>query len=212
MRTCRTSPMSTRHEQGYTLVEMAVVMSVFVVFMSFASPFIFSQLNAGIRAEERIDLQDSARSALRTMTRELRQASELYNTPGKPTDDARLSFGVDLDGNGSINDYQTSTILEQITYFASEGTLYRSRNPGLGQGAPLAEDVESVEFTKFGSNLAFDSNGDGVVSESELNPDATWTASELANVTRIQVELSVQGDEIQQTFSAAVVLRNRMLG
>jgi prepilin-type N-terminal cleavage/methylation domain-containing protein len=199
------SPMSIRDgDRGYTLIEMAVVMSVFVVFMAFASPFIFTQLNAGIRAEERIDIQDSARSALRTMTRELRQASQLYNTAEMPTDENRLSIGVDLDGNASIDSQ------EQITYLESEGVLYR--NPGAGQEAPLAEEVESVAFALFGSNLALDTNGDGIVSGSELNPDGSWTPSELANVTRIQVELSVQGDNVGQTFSTEVVLRNRILG
>src|SRR5919106_5113100 len=91
-----------RGERGYTLTELAVVMAVFMIFMSFAGPVMISHLMSAIRTERRVDLQQSARAALRTMVRELRQATALYDEvtkPGKPTDRNAISFGIDLNGD-----------------------------------------------------------------------------------------------------------------
>jgi prepilin-type N-terminal cleavage/methylation domain-containing protein len=196
-------------ERGYTLVEFAIVMSVLAIFMSIATPLLFSQIRSGLDTEQRIDLQQGARTALRTMVRELRQASALYATIDNPTASDRLSFGVDYDGNGTIS---TGSPLERITYYrkTSEGALYRG--PMLNQGQPLAENVDEVIFEMFGSNLALDTDNDGVVEQSELNPGGEWTTSELANVTRVVITLTVAEDDTTQTYEAQAFLRNRVAG
>jgi type II secretory pathway pseudopilin PulG len=196
--------MSTRHrsDAGYTLVELAVTMSILILFLSFATPVMFSALREGLRTEDRIDLQSAGRVALRTMTRELRQAEVLYvNPPSQPTDKNSVSFGVDLDGNAII-----SPATEQLSYYVEEGVLYR--DPHVGGGVPLAEHVDDLEFTMFGSNPAFDDDGDGVVEEAELG-GPLWQASELANVTRVDISLNLSQDEVEQSYTARVFLRNR---
>jgi hypothetical protein len=136
------------------------------------------------------------------MTRELRQADALYvNPPAQPTDKNSLSFGVDLDGDGTI-----SSATEQLSYYVDEGVLYR--DPNVGAEAPLAENVDQVEFTMFGSNPALDTDGDGVVEESELG-GPSWQSTELANVTRIDIALVLAQDDVEQTYSGRVFLRNR---
>jgi len=196
-------------ERGYTLVEFAIVMSILVIFMSIATPLLFSQIRSGLDTEQRIDLQQGARTALRTMVRELRQASALYATVDNPTGTDRLSLGVDYDGNGTIS---TGVPLERITYYrkTSDGALYRG--PKLNQGQPLAENVDEVIFEMFGSNLALDANNNGVVEQSELNPSGGWTTSELANVTRVVITLTVAEDDTTQTYEAQAFLRNRVAG
>jgi prepilin-type N-terminal cleavage/methylation domain-containing protein len=196
-------------ERGYTLVEFAIVMSVLAIFMSIATPLLFSQIRSGLNTEQRIDLQQGARTALRTMVRELRQASALYATLDNPTASDRLSFGVDYDGNGAIS---TGVPLEQITYYRkdSDGALYRG--PKLNQGQPLAENVEEVTFEMFGSNLALDTDNSGLVEQSELNPTGGWTTSELANVTRVVITLTVTQGTTTQTYDAQALLRNRVAG
>jgi prepilin-type N-terminal cleavage/methylation domain-containing protein len=202
-----------RDDRGYTLVEFAIAMSIFVIFMAIATPFMFSQLQGALRTEDRVDLQQSARVGLRTMTRELRQAVELYTSVEKPSGKNELSFGVDFDGDGIINSYTNNNVpLEQVTYYLSNDTLYRGRKKG--QGSPLAEHVEQVTFELFGSNLVLDTDDDGVVEEAELdrNGNGKWEDSELANVTRVGITLDVEEDGTSQTYSAQAFLRNRVAG
>lgn len=186
-------------------------MAVFMIFMSFAGPVMISHLMSAVRTERRVDLQQSARAALRTMVRELRQASELYQAFNKNSGKDRISFGVDLEGDGDINDFNNEALLlEQITYEIKGGNLWRGRKQE--QGAVLAEDVSTLEFTYFGSNPLFDFDGDGVVREGELNPDGAWTGPELANVTRVQISLTVTQRGSSQSYVADAFLRNRVVG
>lgn len=195
-------PTSTdrRPEGGYTLIEVAMVMSVFMIFMTFATPVMVSLLRSAAGTEQRVDLQQGGRAALRYLVRELRQAEVLYSS----TSSARASFGVDLNGDGAISSS------EQITYFVDNGILYRGRIGG--SAYPLAQNASQIRFTMYGSNLALDTNGNGVVEESELNPDGTWTSAELANVTRISITLTMSKSATTQSYTADVWLRNRVVG
>jgi prepilin-type N-terminal cleavage/methylation domain-containing protein len=201
----------TVDERGYTLVEFAIAMSVFAILMSIVTPLMFSQIRSGLETQERIGLQQGARTALRTMVREVRQASVLYATVDNPSGNDRLSVGIDYDGNGVIST-DVGAPMERITYYLQndEQTLYRGRK--LNQGAPLAENVDVVDFTMYGSNLALDTDSDGVVEETELNPDGSWTSSELANVTRISIAMTVASDDQDQTYEAEAFLRNKVVG
>jgi prepilin-type N-terminal cleavage/methylation domain-containing protein len=209
--------MSTRRpgdERGYTLVEFAVAMSVFLIFMSIATPFMFSQLQGALDTQARVEFAQNARSAMRLMTRELRQASLIIDTPPeKPSGPNELSFGVDYDGNGVINAWNnTGAALEEITYYHQGDTLYRGRR--VGQGVPLAAGVTGVDFVMFGSNLAFDTNGDGVVTATELdtNGNGKVDGPELGNVTRIAITVDVgESAATADTYEAQVFLRNRVI-
>jgi prepilin-type N-terminal cleavage/methylation domain-containing protein len=194
---------SRRSEAGYTLVELAVTMAILLIFLSFATPVMFSALQQGMRTEDRIDLQNAGRVALRTMTTELRQAEALYlnlDPPSPPTGKNSVSFGVDLDGDNTIE------AAEQLSYYVEEGVLYR--DPNGGAAAPLAESVDTLEFTMYGSNPALDTDGDGVVEETELG-GPSWQSGELANVTRVDIALELAQDDVDQAYSARVFLRNR---
>lgn len=206
-------------ERGFTLIEFSVAMTVFLIFMSLATPFMFRNLQQALDTENRADLQQNARSALRTLVRELRQAEELYVSADKPSGKNRISFGVDFDGDGVINSYNDlSKPLEQITYYTSSDTLFRGRKQG--QGALLAEDVTNISFTMFGSNIVLDTDGDGIVTEDELNKNGDkdgggnviWQAGELANVTRIAISMTVSANGDTQTYTADAWLRNKVVG
>src|SRR5919106_2154003 len=196
-------------EDGYTLVEFAVAMSVFVIFMAMAAPFMFSQLQGALETQERVDLQQNARSALRTMVRELRQADQLLQAADNPSGKTELSFAVDWDGDGSISGCGATVpdVPETITYYAQNGVLLSGCKKG--DAVPLADNVDEVEFTLFGSSLALDANGDGVVDEAELG-GPTWTTTELANVTRVKMSITMSdADGDAQTYEAQAYLRNR---
>lgn len=189
-----------RREGGYTLIEVAMVMSVFMIFMAFATPVMVSLLRSAAGTERRVDLQQGGRAALRYLVRELRQAEVLYSS----TNNEQVAFGVDLDGDGTVSSS------EQVVYFLDDGILYRGRVGG--SAYPLAQNVGEIRFTMYGSNLALDTNDNGVVEESELNPDGTWTATELANVTRFSVQLTMSKNDTTQSYTADVWLRNRVVG
>ena len=209
--------MSTSHresERGYTLVEFAVTMSVFLIFMSIATPFMFTQIREALNTEQRVELQQNARTAIRLMTRELRQGLAILDSADKPSGKTELSFSVDYNGDGQINDYNAPLPLEQITYYKSPGQdiLYRGRK--FGQGVPVATGVTGVRFDMFGSNLALDANDDGIVTETELdtNGNGNVDGPELNNVTRIGITLDVGEDGVTvQTYEAQVFLRNRVI-
>lgn len=203
-------------ERGYTLVEFAVAMSVFLIVISIVAPLMFSQLRGGLETQERVDLQQSGRTALRTMVRELREASQLLQAADKPTTKNQLSVGLDWDGDGVINGCNVSApeVPETITYYVvdSKDALYSGCR--FGQAVPLADHVKEVTYTMFGSNLAFDADGDGVVEEDELNPPAnpSWTDAELANVTRIHITLTmIDNDNQEQVYEAEAFLRNKVV-
>jgi prepilin-type N-terminal cleavage/methylation domain-containing protein len=201
-------------ERGYTLVEFAVSMSVFLIFMSIATPFMFSQLQGALDTQERVELTQNARSAMRLMTRELRQASTIIDSPPeKPSGPDELSFGVDFDGNAVINAWNNNGApLEEITYYHNGDTLYRGRR--VGQGVPMAAGVTGVDFVMFGSNLAFDTDSDGIVTATELdvNGNGEVDGAELGNVTRIAITLDVgESGGTAQTYEAQVFLRNRVI-
>ncbi|MGH3926229.1 MAG: hypothetical protein ACRDTT_25760, partial [Pseudonocardiaceae bacterium] len=164
--------------------------------------------------QERVEETQNARSAIRLMTRELRQASTIIDTPpDKPSGPNELSFGVDFDGNAVINAWNNNgAALEEITYYHDGDTLYRGRR--FGQGVPLATGVTGVDFLMFGSNLVFDANSDGVVTAAELdtNGNGEVDGAELANVTRIAITLDVgENGATAQTYQAQVFMRNRVI-
>jgi type II secretory pathway pseudopilin PulG len=208
------SPKRHHGELGYTLVEFAVAMSVFLIFMAIVTPLMFTQLRGGLETQERVDLQQSGRTALRTMVRELRQASQLLAAADKPTSKKEVSFSVDWDGNGVVNGCNVSApeVPETITYYVVDSTDALYSGCRFGQAVPLADHVKDATFTMFGSNLAFDSDGDGVVEETELNPDQSWTNPELALVTRVHISLTmVDNDNDEQVYEAQAFLRNRVV-
>jgi hypothetical protein len=120
---------------------------------------------------------------------------------------------VDYDGNGVLNAWNNSgAALEEITYYYQGDTLFRGRR--VGQAVPLATGVTGVDFLMFGSNLAFDTNGDGVVTAAELdtNGNGKVDGPELGNVTRIGITVDVGEDAATaQTYQAQVFLRNRVI-
>ena len=201
--------MKPNGEKGYTLIELAVAMGVFLIFISIAGPFMFNQLSQAVRTENRIDLQQSARASLRTLTRELRQAKELVTTtsPPRPSGKNKLSFTVDLDGDGTI-----SSATEGVTYYVKGSKLYRGEEDNKGQ--PVGDDVKAIEFTLWGSNLAYDDNANGVIEESELDRDhnGVWSGAELTQATRVTVVLTVSAGGDEQSYTENVWLRNRVVG
>jgi prepilin-type N-terminal cleavage/methylation domain-containing protein len=198
--------MRNRGEQGFTLIELSIAMGTFLLFMAFATPFMFGQIKQALQSENQIDLQQSSRTAFRTLVRELRQARDLYASTDKPSGKNKLSFGSDLDASGGLS------AAEQLTYYVKSAKLYREAEADeTEKGQPIATDVKSIEFTMWGTNPALDDNGDGLVDESELDTDGNgqWSAPELTQVQRITVKLTLAAQADEFAFTEQVWLRNK---
>jgi prepilin-type N-terminal cleavage/methylation domain-containing protein len=191
-------------EDGFTLPEMLVSMTVMVVvLMALYSVFDMSVRVFGF-GNDKVEATENARLGLEKMAREIRSAypydkingqSHLFWNSASPTTPAfpassSVTFGNDLNGNRKID-----VASEQITYSASGGTLQRN-------GQPAVEFVQDVDGD--GTALSFqylDANGNTATSE--------------AAVAMVRIKLEVAVDRgiheqpVTQVLQTKVALRNR---
>ena len=123
----RTRSRIAADEGGYTLIELSVTMAVFLIFMSFATPFMFTQLREALQTENQLDLQQNAHVSFRTKLRELRQANTLFQVPGRPTRKNKVSIWVDFNGNRATEGD------ELVTYYVKGSKLWRGFEDDRGQ-------------------------------------------------------------------------------
>jgi prepilin-type N-terminal cleavage/methylation domain-containing protein len=191
-------------EDGFTLPEMLVSMTVMVVvLMALYSVFDMSVRVFGF-GNDKVEATENARLGLEKMAREIRSAypydkingqSHLFWNSASPTTPAlpassSVTCGNDLNGNRKID-----VASEQITYSLSGTTLQRN-------GQPAVEFVQDVDGD--GTALSFqylDANGNTATSE--------------AAVAMVRIKLEVAVDRgiheqpVTQVLQTKVALRNR---
>lgn len=196
-------------EQGFTLVELMVAMTLFVILGAIALTGVMALSRALDRSRATADLSAEARTALERMARELRQAdadnSQIIMEP------QRLRFAVDFNGNGTIDGSASDP--EIITYSwdptSPDPTIRASIS--LTATVPfetpttlplLAGHVSSLTFTYTSSNWRKDNSpADGTVTLAEAG---------VAGIDRVRIDLTVSGTGVSsQTFSTDVTMRNR---
>jgi len=93
-------------DEGFTLVEMLVAMGLFIMLMSMIMLMVTSASRATQDTRQFTNINEQARLAVERLTRELRQASEIraVSLPATAGGDVTLTFGVDFNGNGVIDD------------------------------------------------------------------------------------------------------------
>ncbi len=133
---------SPESDRGFTLVELMIAMAVGLVLLG-AMYGVFTMHNKTFGTQEQIaEMQQSARSGMDMMTREIRMAG--YNPAGATFDgitygSAQLQVKADLDGNGTIAGQ------ENIIYKHDPANYQITRNIGSGD-QPLIEDVQAFTF------------------------------------------------------------------
>lgn len=180
---------SARSESGFTLVEALVSMLVMLTVM-FA---LYAVFDAGMRVlrsgGDKTEAVANARVGMERMEREIRAAASFSRDEGGvlfpafgPNPSQEISFGNDLDGNGSIG------AGEDVEYKLSDGVppnLLRRNQPIAGSVPP--------------GGLVF----------SYLDEDGDLATRE-RDVKRVRIELRVEIGERFQTLSTDVALRNRV--
>jgi prepilin-type N-terminal cleavage/methylation domain-containing protein len=176
----------TTREQGFTLVELMVAMTLFLILGGVVLSAVIT-MSRGLD-EERVTSD----------IRELRQANSLGSA--QPTS---VKLGIDFDGSGTNNG--TLADPEVVTYAYDSGSHSIAMTAQDAGGstvteALLAGQVKDLTFSYTSSNWARDANGDGTVTLDEAGIDG---------VDRVDIRLVVERDGQEDVFTTEVTLRNR---
>ena len=191
-----------RHrEQGFTMVEVLVSISIFAVLMTAMLGFLWGISDNWVNGKNAADMNENARLGLNRMTREIRQSSQLITAePG------RIIFKADFGSGVGV---------ETITYWfepgaqGTPGVVKRQDNPPGNTGAQLVmmNNVDTLTFKYYGNDYKCDTNPqNGEVTYPELQACGGIPAK----IARVDISLIVKaGSQEKQTFVDQAWLRNR---
>ncbi len=222
-----------RTDKGFTLVELLVAMGLFLVLISLVMTSVMAMSRATTDVKQFTNINEQARIATERLTRELRQAMEVRAAVLPTALDASTSmtFGVDFNGNGIVDDISSDPEVLSYRYDASHQRLTLTANDESGTAVTrpiLSEQVSAFRFEfrsslwKYDGCTATDSPGaptgpkDGVTDWTELdttcgggNHNGVLDATELNRIDLVSVTLSVLEGPHTQTYETQVGLRNQ---
>lgn len=149
-------------QNGFTLVELLVAVAISGLVASAIIGFFIAQQRSHTAQEQVTYMQQNIRAGLGIMSRELRMAGynpnhetlAFFEIPVVPADRslARITFKMDLDGNGDFTDPA-----ETFTYSFNAGSreLHRVND---GNDAIIAEGIDGLAFA-----YGYDTDNDGVL-------------------------------------------------
>ena len=153
-------PVSFRGQDGFTLVELMVAMSIFLLILVGIFQVFDPSRNAYQVSTRKLDVQQNARVAMDRMARQIRMtgyfpenidnnnANDLSNSVQVATN-AALSVAGDLDGTGASSAYTfclDSTGLRRVSGAIGAAASYTCSN-----GTLMAESVTALSFAYFDS-------------------------------------------------------------
>lgn len=198
------------NEQGFTLIEILVAMSLFAVL----SIGFYSVLLAGVRnsdlTESIVDISEEARFGFNRMVRDTREALRIVDIQVGPGDSVSYTIEVDFDFDGDIE--PAAGEVEIFAYDSATDTI-------LLNGELLVQGVTPVVGSPvfdFSSNLLqfeTDAARDGVatwqeVDETAGNGDTFLNASEFAFLTNVTYAFEVTSGDRTTEFYSEAQLRN----
>lgn len=214
----------TRDEsaQGFALVEMLVMLTVFSVLATGVYGVMLSVSRGSEKARSVAGISEQARLGFNRMTRDTREGKRIdYVAP----DLRSFEVHVDFDGNGVITPVPaTNTLgdLEELTYsFDAATKTLRLNGEILMKGVECVTDVSGncLPPFSFGSNrLEFDADKNGVTSWPELDAaPATYGVGngdsqlnwELPLISNVSFTLRVKDGAVKNDYYAEAQLRNQ---
>ncbi len=171
---------------GFTLVELCIFAIIMLLLVAGVIGMMTGAFKSSSVSYNISQLEDAAREALSTLTRQLRVATAI--NPASTADS--LTLTGDLDGNG---------ISDTVNFAVSGGVLMKTV-----QGCPAEQwvpYVDQITFTYFQPGA-----GDLVVTPSGAN----WTESVGRVSVVIQLSASGQGLTTSRSYEASVALRNSL--
>jgi len=225
-------PEETAADAGFTLVELMVAMGIFLLLTGMIMTSVLSISKATTDVRQFTNINEQARIAVERLTRELRQAKNISSVtlPAAPGGDTALTFGVDFNGNGTVDDVTADP--EVLTYrydhVNQRLTLTANDESGTAITRPILSEEVSAFTLDFRSSLwqydgctSTDPAGvpsgakDGVTDWTELdtacgggNHNNLLDSGEIARIDLVVVTLSVLEGPHRQTYQTQVSLRN----
>lgn len=217
--------MTTAHHDrsesdGFTLVEIMVAMSIFLMLSAIVMTTVITVSRATTDARQFTNMNEQARIATERLSREMRQAAEIRAAmvPITPGGDTAVTFGVDFNGNNVIEPAVADPEIITYRYDAANERLTLTANDQDGTSVTrpiLSDQVTAFEFSFRSSLWQHDANGDGVTTWEELdvsplgNNNAVLDEPELARIDLVAVTLTVMDGQHAQTYQTQVGLRNQ---
>jgi prepilin-type N-terminal cleavage/methylation domain-containing protein len=218
-------------DEGFTLVELLVAMGLFLLLTTMIMSVVLSTSRATTDVQKFTNINEQARVATERLTRELRQASKIMSvTLPNAAGDVSFTFGIDFNGNGTIDDVTSDPEVLTYSYKASLGRLTITANDPSGAAVtrPVLSEQVSAFTLDFRSSLwqydgclASDASGtptgpkDGITDWTELNTtcgggnnNAALDGTEIERIDLVNITLTVLESPHQQTYQTQVGLRN----
>ncbi len=219
-------------DEGFTLVEILVAASLFMILNLFTFTAVIGNARVTETARDATDVNQEARVLLNRMARELREAKAITAAanPGtfpyssayavfEANADSSLTFEVDFNGVNGIEPLAADP--EVITY-KYDRVGQRVLLQAGGQTLPvLAANVTAFKLSFISRQFLYDGTVDGtkdnVVTWEELDADPAGVKGnknkkldlELNYVDAVTVEITLFKGQRRQTYRTQVDLRNR---
>lgn len=176
MRLTNQQASAARSEQGFSLLELLVAMTVTLVVMGLASTLIASSFNLRLREDRRTDALADAQRSLNIMSRELSNAGVNLTTNGIVASDSNVSsirVRADLDAYDSAGGTSgwVSDKDEDVKYTIQvvDGERYLVRyDVNLGETTVLANRIDTLEVHYYNQKLDYATQAGTVA---EVSPD-----------------------------------------
>lgn len=210
----------TANPAGFTLIEMVVSISLFLLLSSVMLTMTLAVNRAVKDGRQFTNMNEQARVATERLSREMRQASEIRSAslPAVAGGDTAVTFGVDFNANNIVEDSVQDPEVITYRYDAANERLTLTANDedGTSHTRPiLSEEVTAFEFDFRSSLWQYDANADGITTWQELdasrigNRNNILDSPELRHIDLVAFTLTVMDGQHAQTYQSLVGLRNQ---
>ncbi len=171
-------------DDGFTLVELCIFAIIMLLLVGGVIGMMTGAFKSSSVSYNIAELEDSAREALSTITRQIRVATSIVATSTANS----LTLTGDLDGNGSS---------DTVTFSVVDGVLVKTV-PGFA-AEEWVNHVDNVTFTYYEPGA-----GDSVITPG----GSDWSSSVGRVSVVLQLSATGQGVTTARSYEASVALRN----